>query len=105
MAVCAYWSHVKLSSNLMEFITPMPTVSFKSNIKFRPAGMLYEKSRPNASSMFADLLHEQNIYLEEYGDFCLGDLHKAVLNFELNDGSTLWSSMHDEASIVDIHST
>eukprot|EP00957_Ditylum_brightwellii_P181390 13817494-Ditylum_brightwellii.AAC.1 len=54
--------------------------------------------------MVVDLLHEQNLYSGQYGDFCLGGLHKAVLNFELNDGSTLWSTMLDEASIVDIHS-
>jgi hypothetical protein len=81
MAVYAFRSYVKLSSNLMEYIAPMSTVCSKSNIKFRPADMLYGKSFPNAGKMFADLLHEQNLYLEQYGDFVLGGLHKAVLNF------------------------
>eukprot|EP00957_Ditylum_brightwellii_P169141 12874256-Ditylum_brightwellii.AAC.1 len=66
MVVYAHMSHVKLSSNIMEFIAPTSAVSIQSNIKFIPAHIPYDKSLPNVGKSYTGLLHEQNLYLEHY---------------------------------------
>eukprot|EP00957_Ditylum_brightwellii_P009775 737080-Ditylum_brightwellii.AAC.1 len=69
MAISTRKSHAKLSSNLMEYITPTFSDLLKSDMKFIPVHMSYDKSLPNAAAKYADLLCEQNLYLERYDDF------------------------------------
>eukprot|EP00957_Ditylum_brightwellii_P203407 15334473-Ditylum_brightwellii.AAC.1 len=89
----------------MEYIAPTSSNSLKSDIKFIPANMPYDTSLLNAAAKYADLLWKQNLYLGKYDIFKIGGLHKAALDFELDDGSTLCSTMLEESSTVDIHST
>eukprot|EP00957_Ditylum_brightwellii_P114664 8744369-Ditylum_brightwellii.AAC.1 len=93
IAIYARKSHAELSSNLMEYITSTSSDSLKSNIKFIPSNVPYNKSLPNATAKYADLLREQNLYLERYDDFKIGGVHKLTLDFELEDGSTLCSAI------------
>eukprot|EP00957_Ditylum_brightwellii_P003437 260162-Ditylum_brightwellii.AAC.1 len=105
MLIYARKSHAKLSTNLMEFIVPTSNTSLKSNIKFIPAHMQFDKSLPNAAQKYADLLREQNLYLKQYDNCKIGGLHSAALDHELDNGNTLQSLMLEEPSIVDINST
>eukprot|EP00957_Ditylum_brightwellii_P167024 12715478-Ditylum_brightwellii.AAC.1 len=60
MAIYARKSHAKLSCNLMEYIAPTFSDLLKSDIKFIPAHMSYDKSLPNTAAKYTDLLCEQN---------------------------------------------
>eukprot|EP00957_Ditylum_brightwellii_P072512 5510914-Ditylum_brightwellii.AAC.1 len=73
----------------MEYIAPTLSDSLKSDIKFIPLNMQYNKSLPNATEIYADLLREQNIYRGRYNNFKIGGVHKSALDFNLEDGSTL----------------
>eukprot|EP00957_Ditylum_brightwellii_P051686 3919052-Ditylum_brightwellii.AAC.1 len=88
MAISTRKSHAKLSCNFMESIAPTLSDLLKSDIKFIPTHMLYDKSFPNAAAKYADLLCEQNLYLERYDDFKIGRLHKAALDYKMDDGTT-----------------
>eukprot|EP00957_Ditylum_brightwellii_P151927 11569382-Ditylum_brightwellii.AAC.1 len=105
IAVYSHQSHAKLSTNLMEYMAPETSDSIKNNIKFILACMLYDKSITNAVGNFAGLLHEQNLYLEKYDDFCIGGIHKAVFGHEFEDRHALKSLMMKETNITNIHST
>eukprot|EP00957_Ditylum_brightwellii_P021311 1607210-Ditylum_brightwellii.AAC.1 len=61
------------------------------------------KPIPNTNGKVADLLHEQNLYLENYEDFRIGGLHKAALEYTFKDESTIGSLMLGNDFIVDIH--
>eukprot|EP00957_Ditylum_brightwellii_P050318 3815963-Ditylum_brightwellii.AAC.1 len=82
-------SHAKLSCNLMEFIAPTLSDLLKSDIKFIPAHMPYDKSLPNTATKYAVLLCKQNLYLERYDDLKIGGLHKAALDYKMDDGTTI----------------
>eukprot|EP00957_Ditylum_brightwellii_P082477 6270561-Ditylum_brightwellii.AAC.1 len=97
--------NAKLSSYLMEYIAPTSSDSLKSDIKFILSNMPYDKSLLSAAAKYADLLWEQNLYLEKYDDFKIGGVHKAALDFKLDDGSTLCSTILNKSNIVDIHFT
>eukprot|EP00957_Ditylum_brightwellii_P111816 8528328-Ditylum_brightwellii.AAC.1 len=56
----------------MEFIAPVNSDFVKSDFKFIPAHMPYDKSIPNTTQKYVDLLHEQNLYLKNYEDFRIG---------------------------------
>eukprot|EP00957_Ditylum_brightwellii_P020607 1553335-Ditylum_brightwellii.AAC.1 len=73
----------------MEYIAPTLSDLLKSDIKFIPAHMPVDKSLPNAAAKYADLLCEQNLYLERYDDFKIRGVHKAALDYKMDDGSTL----------------
>eukprot|EP00957_Ditylum_brightwellii_P049924 3784259-Ditylum_brightwellii.AAC.1 len=105
MAIYARKSHAKLSSNLIEHIAPTSSNSLKSDIKFILANTPYNKSLLNVAAKYADLFWDQKLYIRKYDDFTIGGVHKAALHFELDDGSTLCSTMLKESSIIDIHST
>eukprot|EP00957_Ditylum_brightwellii_P203665 15335684-Ditylum_brightwellii.AAC.1 len=77
----------------MEYIAPTLSDLLKSDIKFIPVHMPYDKSLPNATAKFADLLREQNLYLERYDDFKIRGVHKAALDYEMDYGSTLRSTL------------
>eukprot|EP00957_Ditylum_brightwellii_P106790 8146523-Ditylum_brightwellii.AAC.1 len=105
MAIYTRKSHAKLSYNLMEFIAPTLLDLLKSNIKFISVHMPYDKSLPNEAFKYDDLLCEQNLYLERYDDFKIGGLHKTALDYKMDDGTTIRSTLLSADSIVDIHST
>eukprot|EP00957_Ditylum_brightwellii_P183190 13953604-Ditylum_brightwellii.AAC.1 len=77
----------------MEYIAPTLSDSLKSDIKFIPAHMPYDKSLPCAAAKCADLICEQNLYLERYDDFKIRGVHKAALDYKIDDGSTLRSTL------------
>eukprot|EP00957_Ditylum_brightwellii_P040752 3084546-Ditylum_brightwellii.AAC.1 len=89
MAIYARKSDAKLSSNLMEYIAPTSSDSLKSDIKFIPSNISCNKSFPNVAAKYADLLRDQDLYLERYDDFKIGGVYKSALDFKLKDGSTL----------------
>eukprot|EP00957_Ditylum_brightwellii_P054443 4124774-Ditylum_brightwellii.AAC.2 len=89
MVIYARKSHAKSSYNLMEYIAPTSSDSLKSDIKFIPSYMPYNKSLPNAAAKYADLLRKQNLYIGKYDYFKIDGVHKSALDFELKDGSTL----------------
>eukprot|EP00957_Ditylum_brightwellii_P056872 4311568-Ditylum_brightwellii.AAC.1 len=51
-----------------------------SGFKFVPANLPYDKSIHNGKHHYANLLKEQNQYLANYKDFCIGGVSDEMLS-------------------------
>eukprot|EP00957_Ditylum_brightwellii_P006862 519424-Ditylum_brightwellii.AAC.1 len=65
--------------DLIKKVAPMMTN--ESKVKFIPMGLKYDQTIQNHSTLYINLLREQNVYLPNYADFQIGGLTEETIDF------------------------
>eukprot|EP00957_Ditylum_brightwellii_P153453 11678909-Ditylum_brightwellii.AAC.1 len=77
LAVYALQLHVRIAQDLMMWVAPHVD---HSGFKFLPASLPYDKSNQNGKLQYAQLLKEQNQFVVNYKDFCIGGISEDMMD-------------------------
>eukprot|EP00957_Ditylum_brightwellii_P097187 7401330-Ditylum_brightwellii.AAC.2 len=98
LSVYALQSHARISQDLMICVAPHLG---HSGFKFVPANLPFDKSICDGKQHYANLLKEQNQYLANYKDFCIGEVSNEMLSSEF-DRKTLRDNFESQGVVCNI---
>eukprot|EP00957_Ditylum_brightwellii_P046483 3527636-Ditylum_brightwellii.AAC.1 len=102
LSVYARLNFANLELDLLQDISSIITT--KNIVKFIPTSLKYEQMIKDNTGHYKTLLRQQNVYLVNYADFCVGGLSETMLDCKIS-GTTAKDNIMTSPYIINIHET